>query len=180
MERKHMSKGRRSAVVPPSSIVMIFHGSGWGKTSAAIGYAMRSVGRQWKTTFIQFVKGAAWNAAETHMAQQAGVNWPTFTHHLTWAQDPQQLCDQAWAVATTALTDPMGGLVVLDEVSHAVSNGWLDIDELVRAISTRCTKTSVILTGRYMLPELYALAETVTYFSREQHTERTGILLPDN
>lgn len=174
-----MSKKRRT-VVPPNSIVMMFHGPGWGKTSAAIGYAIRAVGRDWRTTFVQFVKGAAWNAAETHVAQQAGVRWPTFTHQLTWAQNPQQLCDQAWAVATQALTDDAGGLVILDEVSHAVSNQWLDLDQLVHAIEHRHPKTSVILTGQYMPAELHAIAETITYFSREKHAERTGILLPEN
>lgn len=171
---------KQQTVVPPNSIVMMFHGSGWGKTSAAIGYGIRSVGRQWQTTFVQFVKGAAWNPAEAQIAQQVGIHWPTFTHKLTWAQDPQQMCDRAWAVARTALADQRGGLVVLDEVSHAVSNEWLDLDDLLTAITNRCSKTSVILTGQYMPKALHDIADTITYFSREKHTERTGILLPEN
>lgn len=171
---------KRHTVVPPNSIVMMFHGSGWGKTSAAIGYGIRAVGRNWQTSFVQFVKGAAWNSAESHVAQAAGIHWPTFTHQLTWAQDPQQFSDQAWSVATQALADPNGGLVILDEVSHAVSNQWLDLGKLLEGIESRCPKTSVILTGQYMPAELHAIADTVTYFSREKHSERTGILLPEN
>ena len=159
---------------------MMFHGPGWGKTSAAIGYGIRSVGRQWLTTFIQFVKGAAWNAAETHIAQRAGIIWPTFTTQLTWAQDPQVLCDQAWTVAQAALQDNRGGLVILDEVSHAISNEWLSLEDVVESIENRCPKTSVILTGQHMPEPLHGVCDTITYFAKEKHTERAGILLPEN
>lgn len=152
---------------------------GWGKTSAAIGYGIRAVGRGWQTTLVQFVKGAAWNSAEAKVAERAGMRWPAFTHQLTWAQNPQELCDEAWEVARSALRDPQGGLVVLDEIAYAVANGWLSLDVMVEAITQRCSKTSVIITGQHIPETLHDIADTITYFAREKHDERSGILSPE-
>ena len=83
-----MTAKRKQPVVPADSIVMLFHGPGWGKTSAAIGYGIRGVGRGWQATLVQFVKGAAWDSAEAHVAERAGMRWPAFTQQLHLGAKP--------------------------------------------------------------------------------------------
>lgn len=175
-----MTAKRKQPVVPADSIVMLFHGPGWGKTSAAIGYGIRGVGRGWQATLVQFVKGAAWNSAEAHVAERAGMRWPAFTQQLTWAQNPQQLCNEAWDVARSALCHEHGGLVILDEVAYAVANGWLSLEAVVNATLDRCPKTSVIITGQHIPEAIHDIADTVMYFAREKHSERRGILSPEH
>lgn len=158
---------------------MLLHGPGWGKTSAAIGYGIRAVGRRWQTTMVQFVKGAAWNSAEATVAQQAGMRWPAFTKQLTWAQKPQELCDAAWNVAHSSLNDPHGGVVILDEIAYAIASDWLGLATVVETIAGRNPHTSVIITGQHIPLELHEIADTITYFAREKHAERRGILSPE-
>lgn len=167
------------SAAPSDSIVMLFAGEGWGKSSSALGYTMRAAGRGWPTTVIQFVKGAAWNSAEASIGALADMNWPVFTSGLSWgAKDPQQLCEAAWAAASEALSSEEPGLVVLDEVTHAVEHGWLSAETIAAAVEARNPLTSVIMTGREAPEELVAVSDTVTAFELVKHTHRAGILAP--
>lgn len=158
---------------------MLFSGDGWGKSAAAMGYAMRSAGRGWPTTVVQFVKGAAWNAAESSVGALAVIHWPVFTPELSWgSRDPKLLCERAWAEATSALESEKPGLVVLDEITHAVEHRWMAAEDIAAAIRGRNPLTSVIMTGRSAPEELSEVADTVTGFELVKHEHRTGILAP--
>lgn len=158
-------------------IVMLFVGEGWGKSAAAFGYANRSVGRGWRTLVVQFVKGAAWNPADIESGRRLGVEWPTFTSSLTWARDdPAVLGNDAWAIGRAAIADGGYGLVVLDELTHAMTSGWVDEQEVVDAIRDRANTTSVIVTGRTASRRLRAVSDTITRFDRVKHQEKRGIL----
>lgn len=169
---------RRPFREPPSdSILMVFWGDGWGKSSAALGYALRAVGRGWDSTVVQFVKGGAWNQAEAAAAVGAGIAWPVFTSAMTWgARDPRALCARAWAAAAAALREP--GVVVLDELPHAIQFGWLEEREVIEALEDRDPRASVIITGRDAPPSLRAIADTVTRFEIDSHDIKKGILGP--
>ncbi|HEY5010947.1 MAG TPA: cob(I)yrinic acid a,c-diamide adenosyltransferase, partial [Acidimicrobiales bacterium] len=66
-------------------------------------------------------------------------------------------------------------LVILDEVTYAVSYGWVDVDDVVHALSTRATTTNVIVTGRNAPKEVVALADTVTEMKMVKHAYQQGI-----
>tara|TARA_Y100000816_G_scaffold276204_1_gene245156 strand:+ start:2855 stop:3343 length:489 start_codon:yes stop_codon:yes gene_type:complete len=160
-----------------SGIVMLFVGEGWGKSAAAYGYANRSIGRGWRTLVVQFVKGAAWNPSEREAARTLGIEWPTFTRGLTWAQaHPERLGAEAWGLGRDAIRDGSYGLVVLDEITHAIASGWVDEREVVDALTARAATTSVILTGRTASRRVRAAADTVTKFELAKHREKRGIL----
>lgn len=164
---------------PTDSIVMLFCGVGWGKSSAALGYTMRAAGRGWRTSVIQFVKGARWNSAEASIGALAEMNWPVFTAGLSWgSKDPQELCRSAWEEAVDALNSEEPGLVVLDEVTHAVQHGWLTAEIIAAAVAARNPLTSVVMTGQEAPDELLAVSDTVTNFELVKHTHRRGILAP--
>lgn len=154
---------------------MLFCGEGWGKSAAAFGYAVRAAGQGWPATIVQFVKGGAWNAAESAASATLGIRWPVFTPRLTWgADDPQELCERAWSAAREAMHAP--GLVVLDEITHAVEHGWLQAGEVADELSSRHPLTSVILTGRAAPEPLVEAADTVTGFALVKHERKKGIL----
>lgn len=158
---------------------MLFAGEGWGKTAAALGYAVRASGRGWPATVVQFVKGSAWNEAEASMSAAAEISWPVFSSGMTWGgRDPQELCRMAWREAQRALVDADAGLVVLDEVTRAIEHGWLTAAQVVEALEERNPLTSVILTGQVAPQPLVDAADTVTDFRLAKHEHRSGILAP--
>lgn len=169
--------GRLTSYAASDGIVMLFAGHGWGKTAAAIGYAMRARGLGWPTTVVQFLKGGGWNVPEIASADHLDIGWPVLSSRMTWAPgDLQELTAIAWRHVTTALLAPGPSLVVLDELTHVVDDGLLDIADVVKAVDARARATSVIVTGRTMPPELVELADTVTAFERVKHGGKKGIL----
>lgn len=156
---------------------MMFVGEGWGKSAAAYGYATRSAGRGWETMVVQFVKGGAWNPAEREVATQVGIEWPSFTNALTWAaDDPAVLGERAWSSARSAIESGRYGLVVLDELTHAVASGWVSETDVLETLRARAATTSVIITGRSASRRLRAMADTITRFDLVKHREKRGIL----
>ncbi len=156
---------------------MLFVGDGWGKSAAALGYATRSAGRGWSTLVVQFLKGSAWNTADSTAGRRLGIEWPSFTRSLTWAQgDPVRLAGEAWTVASDAMVSAQYGLIVLDEITHAVASGWLDERAVVSGIAARAPETSVIMTGRGATRRVRSVADTITRFDRVKHAGKKGIL----
>ncbi|RLV54672.1 cob(I)yrinic acid a,c-diamide adenosyltransferase [Aeromicrobium phragmitis] len=171
-----MTTGRRRRQ-PTDGIVMLFVGDGWGKSAASFGYAMRSAGRGWATLVVQFLKGEPWNAAEAASARRLGVEWAVFTPATSWgAAQPQALGAMAWERSRVAIESGEYGLVILDELTHAVHAGWVDEREVVETLERRAASTSVIVTGRTASGPLVSAADTVTRFSAEKHREKRGIL----
>ncbi|QOR72392.1 cob(I)yrinic acid a,c-diamide adenosyltransferase [Ruania alkalisoli] len=157
--------------------MMLFTGEGWGKSAAAIGYAVRARGRGWPTTVVQFLKGGSWNAAEISQAGPLGIHWPVLSPELTWgSRDPTALAQVALGHAREALAEPEPSLVVLDELTHAIHSGWLEVTEVVETIQHRHPGVSVIITGRHSVAEFCELADTVTRFDMVEHDGKKGIL----
>jgi len=156
---------------------MLFVGEGWGKSASAFGYANRSVGRGWRTLVVQFLKGAAWNPAEVDSGRRLGIEWPTLAADLTWAKsDPARLSAEAWSTGSSAIVSNEYGLVVLDEITHAIASGWVAEAEVVETLAQRGSATSVVMTGRTASRRLRASADTITKFDLVKHHEKRGIL----
>lgn len=162
---------------PTDSIVMLFVGPGWGKSAAAFGYALRATGRGWPTTVVQYVKGAGWNTAEIDAGRRLGIRWSVLTPGTSWGHgDPARFGAQAWQDSRDAIENASGGLVVLDEITHAISAGWVDEKNVIETLARRPPTTSVILTGRHASRRLRAAADTITRFNLAKHDEKRGIL----
>ncbi|GAA1817852.1 hypothetical protein GCM10009771_17420 [Nesterenkonia flava] len=117
---------------------MLLTGDGWGKSTAALGYAVRASTRGWPVTVVQFLKGGAWNGPEASLTTLSGVRWQAFTPGLTWgSENPKKLARWAWDEALEAMNSPEGGLVVLDEVARAVDHGLLQAPEVAAALGRR-------------------------------------------
>lgn len=154
---------------------MLLTGPGWGKSTAATGYALRASSRGLQTTIVQFLKGGAWNAAESEVLTRCGVQWLALTQGLTWgSEDLPRLAGQAWADALRALNSDEPGLVVLDEITRAVGHGLLSADDVAAAIRRRGPLISVIMTGGGTDPVLAEVADTITNFELVKHQQEIG------
>lgn len=162
-----------------SSLVLVATGDGKGKTTAAMGTALRALARGWKVCVIQFVKSGAWHSGEQRLLTELGATWHTLGDGFTWdAEDLEHsaaIANEAWALARSALSSGEYQLVVLDEITYPLNWGWLDVTAAAEAIASRAERTNVFLTGRDAPEAIVAVADTVTEMRNVKHAFEAGI-----
>jgi cob(I)alamin adenosyltransferase len=163
----------------PASIVLLNTGHGKGKSSAAFGVMSRGWARGWTVGVVQFVKGGKWKTGERKLADHLGIEWQTLGDGFTWeSSDLDETAAKgryAWSVAAAKLASGRYDLLILDELTYAVTYGWVPVDEVVAGIRDRAEKTNVVITGRDAAPELIEVADTVTEMRKVKHAYDQGI-----
>jgi cob(I)alamin adenosyltransferase len=166
-------------VARPESIVLVNTGEGKGKSSAAFGVMGRGWARGWRVGVVQFVKGGKWKTGERKLADHLGIEWQTLGDGFTWeSTDLDETAAKgrhAWSVAREKLTSGNYDLLILDELTYAVSYGWVPVEEVVAGLRERAPHTNVVVTGRGAAPELLELADTVTEMRKVKHAYERGI-----
>lgn len=163
-----------------AGIVIVNTGDGKGKSSSAFGVMLRAVARDWRVIVIQFIKSDKWQTGEKKMAEQLGVTWITGGDGFTWESDDMEATEQAaadaWSKAADAIRLGNYDLVILDEATYPVTFGWIPVDEVLEAITTRPPNVNVIITGRDADEQLIDLADTVTEMRKVKHAFDAGIV----
>ena len=161
------------------SIVLLNTGEGKGKSSAAFGVMSRGWARGWRVGVVQFVKGGKWKTGERKLADHLGIDWQTLGDGFTWeSTDLDETAAKgrhAWEVARDKLGSGDYDLLILDELTYAVSYGWVPVGEVVEGIRGRHPSTNVVMTGRNAAPELVEVADTVTEMRKVKHVFDTGV-----
>lgn len=164
-------------------LILVNTGPGKGKTTAALGTALRAVGNGMRVLILQFLKGS-WHYGELDSMQAFGQSLVLkqmgrgFVKVGGAATDPEdiRLVEAAWAEARTAILSGEWDLVVLDEINYAISYGMLDPTQVAQTLRDRPEMVHVILTGRNAHPALVELADTVTEMREVKHAYQKGIL----
>ena len=164
-------------------LILINTGPGKGKTTAAMGTALRAVGNGMKVLMLQFLKGS-WHDGELDAVQAFGANFVLkqmgrgFVKVGGAETDPEdvRLVEAAWAEAHEAIDSGDWDMVILDEINYAIGYGMLDPAVVVKALRERPEMVHVILTGRNAHPLLVELADTVTEMREVKHAYQKGIL----
>jgi len=161
------------------SLVIINTGHGKGKSSSAFGVMGRGWARGWKVAVVQFVKGGKWKVGERKLAEHLGIEWSTMGDGFTWeSTDLDETVAKgrhAWEVSRAKLASGDYDLLILDELTYAVTYGWIDVADVVDGITGRAPKTNVVITGRDAAPELIEIADTVTEMRKVKHAYDRGI-----
>ena len=169
--------GRATRRAP--SLVLVNTGDGKGKTTAALGTALRAVGRGWRVCVIQFMKSGAWKVGEEKAGRMLGLEWWTLGDGFTWdsadMDETEAKARAAWAAAAEIIAAGDHRLVVLDEVTYPVTWGWIDEQAVVETIRRRPEHVNVIITGRDAAPGLIAMADTVTEMVKRKHAFDAGV-----
>lgn len=149
-----------------TSLVVLHTGNGKGKTTAAIGVAVRAVGQGWNVAVLQFVKSGEWVTGEEKSCKALGIDFRTLGDGFTWdsenLENDKAAAGRAWAEAKEVIQKGVHQLVVLDEITYLCSWKWIDVSDVVSTISNRPVNVNVVITGRDALPELIALADTAS------------------
>jgi len=180
-------------------LILINTGPGKGKTTAALGTALRAVGNGMKVLVLQFLKGswhygeldaaAALNAALGSSGSEATGSAPApnfvirqlgrgFVKVGGAETDPEdiRLVEAAWAEAAAAILSGDWDLVVLDEINYAIGYKMLEPEAVAEVLRRKPEMVHVILTGRNAHPLLVELADTVTEMREVKHAYQRGIL----
>jgi cob(I)alamin adenosyltransferase len=163
-------------------LILINTGPGKGKTTAALGTAMRAAGNGMRVLILQFLKGS-WHYGELDAAETLGPNFVLrqmgrgFVKVGGAETDPEdiRLVQTAWDEARQAIYSGEWDMVVLDEINYAINYGMLDPGVVADALRNRPPMVHVILTGRSAHPLLVELADTVTEMREVKHAYQKGI-----
>ena len=163
-------------------LLLINTGPGKGKTTAAMGTALRAVGNGMKVLMLQFLKGS-WHYGELDAVQAFGGNFVMRQRGRGFVKvggaetDPEdvRLVEEAWAEAREAIYSGEWDMVVLDEINYAIHYKMLDAAVVAEALRGRPEMVHVILTGRNAHPLLVELADTVTEMREVKHAYTKGI-----
>lgn len=160
--------------------ILLFTGEGKGKTTAALGMVLRAVGHGMTVGVFQFIKAGPTGEldAATRLPgveiQQVGRGFvpdaadPGFAGHKAAAE-------AGLRQAREAIESRTFGLIVLDEICLAVSQGLLAESDVVEAVGQASPEAVVVLTGRGATKGLIALADTVTEMRCIRHALRAGV-----
>ena len=162
---------------------MINTGPGKGKTTAALGTAMRAVGNGMRVLMLQFLKGS-WHYGELDAAAAFGENFVLKQMGRGFVkvggaetdQEDVRMVEAAWAEAREAIYSGEWDMVVLDDINYAINYKMLDPEVVAEALRGRPEMVHVILTGRNAHPLLVELADTVTEMREVKHAYTKGIL----
>jgi len=163
-------------------LIIVNTGPGKGKTTAAMGTALRAVGNGMKVLMLQFLKGS-WHYGELDAVKAFGDNFIMkqlgrgFVKIGGAETDPEdvRMVEEAWNESRDAILSGKWDLVVLDEINYAISYGMLDPDKVVQTLKQRPEMVHVILTGRNAHPKIVEVADTVTEMRQVKHAYESGI-----
>jgi cob(I)alamin adenosyltransferase len=171
---------RIEAAQEEKGLLIVYTGAGKGKTTAALGMALRCLGHEMKVAVVQFIKGAI-DTAEERALKSFGdqITFLRMGEGYTWeTQDRERdtkFAQQAWTKATEFLCDPSYAMVILDEFNIALQHGYVDFPEVLSALRARPPMQHVVITGRGANKELNEEADLVTEMKQVKHPFRKGV-----
>ena len=181
MANKKAARDKILATKTEEKGLLIVHtGKGKGKSTAAMGLAIRAIGNDMKVGVVQFVKGV-WDTGErvvldkfpelcTIKAMGEGFTWDT--------QDRQRDIDAAhaaWEYAKDVMADPTYKVIILDELNIVLRYSYIPLDEVLETLSQKREDLHVVITGRNAKQPLIDIADLVTEMTDVKHPFRAGV-----
>jgi len=162
-------------------LVQVYTGNGKGKTTAALGLALRAVGHGLKVLMIQFMKGNV-QYGELESAKKLApyltikqVGRETFISKSDPDPKDFQLAQEGFGMAKKAIENKEYNIVILDEINLAVDYGLIPITEILHLIDSKPEEIELILTGRNVRREILEKADLVTDMVDRKHYYDKGV-----
>jgi cob(I)alamin adenosyltransferase len=182
--RKEVQEQRLAQASQEKGLIIVNTGNGKGKTTAALGMVLRSLGHGYRVAIVQFIKGA-WEPAEKaafqHWTLAANGDKPQLEFHamgegFTWeTQDRNRDIEKAqaaWEKALDFIRNPEFRLVLLDEINIALKLNYLNVQDVIAGVKQKPANSHVILTGRGAPNALIEEADLVTEMTLVKHPFR--------
>jgi cob(I)alamin adenosyltransferase len=164
-------------------LIVVLTGAGKGKTSSALGMALRAVGHKLRVCFIQFMKG------DLYSGEIEGLKWlaPLVEFHQTGKgfcgiqgnpipfHELRANAQCAIELAREKINSGHFDIVILDEINNALKLSLVDLPQVLELLDTKHPDLQLVLTGRDAHAEVCARANTVTEMVEVKHAYREGI-----
>lgn len=166
---------------PFPGLTIIYTGNGKGKTTAALGLALRASARGKKVIMLQFVKSDR-ESGEQYLAKHVKLPFPVYSLGLGFVgimNDRRQRREHIRA-ARAALRrarqwQKKCDVLILDEINGAIEGGLISLTEVVNLVRKKPLSLTLVMTGRYARPSLIKLADLVTEMKEIKHPFQKGI-----
>ncbi len=162
-------------------LIQVYTGDGKGKTTCALGLALRAVGQGFQVYMVQFMKGretGELRAAAERLAPDMTMRSfgrPGLVNLKAPAPEDQALVREAWDLARQVILAGEHDLVILDEINLALTHNLVSREEVFQVLRERPPWVEVVLTGRQAPPELVEMADLVTEMRPLKHYYAAGV-----
>ena len=162
-------------------LIQVYTGNGKGKTTAALGLALRAVGHGLKVLIIQFMKGNI-NYGELESAKKLSpyltikqMGRETFVSKTDPDPIDIKLAQEGFSLAKKEIENGEYDIVILDEINVAIDYGLIPLSDLLDVLDTKPVGVELLLTGRNAKPEILERADLVTEMVDRKHYYKKGI-----
>ncbi len=162
-------------------LVIVHTGNGKGKSTAALGLALRAVGQGLRVSMVQFIKGS-WKYGELKAPEflpgfEILPMGRGFIDLGSKTPNPEDvaLAQETFRAGRAKVLSGEYGMVILDEVNYAVDYGLLAVEDVLRLIGEKPPEVHLVLTGRNARPEVIEAADLVTEMREIKHPFQKGI-----
>jgi len=165
-----------------NGLIIVNTGSGKGKTTAALGMALRAIGHGMKVLMLQFVKGS-WHTGELDAVKRLGDEFKI----IQLGQGFVKTCEGkqkklaienarvSWGYAKQEVSSDLYDIVILDEVNNMIDYGLLNVEDVISVLEKKPKRLNVILTGRNAHEKIIELADMVTEMREVKHHYKKGV-----
>jgi cob(I)alamin adenosyltransferase len=156
-----------------SGLLVVFTGNGKGKTTAALGMALRAAGHGMRTLILQFIKGGRRYGELDALARLPEVHLKQLGTGFTWNKEnldeDRELARLGWQEAASAIQQGEYQMIILDELNIVLDYGLLPLGPVLDALRNRPPSLHVVVTGRNAPQELLDLADLATEMRPIKH-----------
>ena len=164
-------------------LTIVYTGKGKGKTTAALGIALRAVGYGKKICMIQFIKGS-WHYGEMHSSKKLepefeiiaiGRGFVGIIDDTTPKEEHKNIAKEAIKISIEKIQSGKYDIVILDEINYAINLDLVKVEDVLNLIKSKPPGLDLVLTGNYAKDEIIELADLVTEMKEVKHPFQRGI-----
>ena len=165
-----------------SGLTIVYTGNGKGKTTAALGIALRATGYNKKICMIQFIKGS-WHYGEMNSSKRLepefemisiGKGFVGIIDDKSPIEEHKKIANEAIKISAIKIQSGNYDIVILDEVNYAINLGLIKLADILDLINSKPAALDLVLTGNYAKEEIIELADLVTEMKEIKHPFQQG------
>jgi cob(I)alamin adenosyltransferase len=164
-------------------LIIIYYGNGKGKTTAALGVALRAIGYNHAVCMIQFIKGE-WDYGELYSSNKLKPNFELIVtgkgfigiiddDHLI--EEHIQSSKNALKIAREKIGSNKYNIIILDEINYALKLNLITENEVIDLLDSKPAELNIIMTGNYLSDKILEIADLVTEMKEVKHPYKKGI-----